>query len=50
MKTETTHTPTTQNTRKNKCRVNKENHDWKEDYITIFQQQRLEKLKLKRKI
>ena len=29
----------------NKFRVNKENHDWKEDYITISQEPKREKSK-----
>ena len=31
--------------RQNKCRVNKENYDKKEDYITILQEPKLEKIK-----
>ena len=35
-----------QKTKQNKCRFNKENHKWKEDYITITQETRLEKVKV----
>ena len=43
-----THPSTTKyNTRgENKCRVDKENHDWKEDYINIPKESRLEKVKV----